>query len=266
MQRGIAVRVQERHAAQASFPGPILVGQGEAPRLLDAGEEGRVVHAEGTEKALLKEIGERLARGDLDHAPEHVEAGVVIGPGAARDELQRLAGHGGDPFGERHLDRGQAHVGQPIGVREQVAQREVAVEVQGQAVLLPFRDDPAPGELGQMFLRRVIEREPALIGEHQHGRVDDRLGHRRDPEEIVLFHRPRRLQIGVAHGVPLQHAAVPGCKNHGAGDLAGLDERREARDDGVCPQQVGRGVHAHYSVGGLSCGVSVISGEPARLA
>jgi hypothetical protein len=197
--------------------------------LVRAAHEGeRARHAERLEDPLAQDVGERPARGTRGDQAEDHEAGVAVGPAAARREasfrrlLQEperlvvadltLVGPG------RSAARlGLVHqllvVGEPGRVRQQVADRD----------RLSVRREARKG-LGQRF---VVPQPPVADEQHDRG-GGELLGHRGQPEVGACADWSAGAQIADALRL-LEDGAAAAPHEHGEARLVRGDEILEHR-------------------------------------
>ena len=200
---GFPARDVERVALDMPVPGQRL---GIARPLGRIGQEefGRG-HAERIEQVGLLELVQRLARGDLDDAAEHVDRMAVI-PQRARLFGQR---HLGDPFGEfgiveiAEIDAVIGRLDQPVaieavgdagGVQQQILDidrpaRRHQVEHRLAGVVLALDADLHVGKGRNVFADGIVERDLAAIDQHHRRHAGDGLGDRMDREDRIRRHR-----------------------------------------------------------------------------
>jgi hypothetical protein len=128
-------------------------------RRLDHETEQAVADVRVLEAVVLRQYGGRLV-------PQYLQQLVPV-----REGLRELP-----PV------RVQTVSGDPAGVREQVAHGPLAQR----------RTD----DLGDVLLRLVVQPEPALLDQLEHGRRGERLRMRRDPEQVLIGQRYGVLDVG----------------------------------------------------------------------
>ena len=160
-------------------------------------KERRVRHLQRPIDTLRKDLAERLAGDDLDHAPEDVGRQAIL-PARARlveegssaqlfDELIHRQGQRGHVGGLRvhlvNLCLAPVAVGQPGGVPHQVLDCHLAL---GRG---PLQADHPVFKRRNVFRYWIGRQQPALLVQRERRHRDDRLGHGRDPKDRVGSHR-----------------------------------------------------------------------------
>ena len=79
------------------------------------------------------------------------------------------------------------------------------------------------GQLGKIFLRRIVQAEPALFNELHRRHCGDRFRHRRDPEDRINRQRPATRDVRNPEGSLIQDAAAVGGDRNDAGNIAAPD-------------------------------------------
>ena len=240
-----------RHA----WIGELVVGAGlgmrrqslrDARALVGGHEERRVRHLQRPVDALGQDLAERLARDDLDHAPEDIGRQAVFPPRPGLVEQRSLA----EPFDE--LVHGQRQRGLVRGLRIHLVDLRRAAVAVGEARRMPHqilnRHLPLDGralepdllllEGGDVFRHGVGQQQPAFLVERQRSHRDHRLGHRGDAEDRVGRHRRAGVLVTEADGLQIGDAALAGHQDHGARNAAALDVGAEDLRDAV--QTLGR--------------------------
>jgi hypothetical protein len=199
---------------------------GDPRSLVGGNEEGRVGHVQRAVDTLGERLGERLAAHDLHHAPEDVGREAVL-PTGARLVEERGATHALDELVHRQRERGCVRgfgihlvdlggppvtVGETGRVAHQVLDRHRALGGR------PFQADPLILERGNVFRHRIREDQPAFLEERQCRHRDDRLRHRRDPEDRIRRHRRPGRFVEEARRASVRDASLADHDDDGAGD------------------------------------------------
>ncbi len=228
-------------ARATAADGPVVGG--EPAQIPGRHLETRVRHAERLEDPLLQEHGQGAPGGPGDQHALDVGAGVVQ-PGLARLVQQRNPRQRLHPgIRRRNLVRQHRPLLQLAEQRGHRGQREVGGEPDagpgGEQVGDGDRAggghhvvDPARGrthhdrrlQFRQPRPDRIVQREPAVLDQHHHGRGRDRLGQRGDPEDRIPDHRRGPLRIGRPGGLDL-HPAAAGHQPHRTGHRAAVHVR-----------------------------------------
>jgi hypothetical protein len=226
--------------AGTSFFGPSFIGFAPAHLLVGAGLEGGIAHLERLGDALLDELVERHAGGDLHDPPQHVRRHRIF-PGRAglveQCELAELVDHLGiglAAVGNLHVEIGLLHrigphgaICEPRRMAHQVVHRHRPVlRLQhrlDRAVLLLLLDgDFGVGEGRYVHRHAVGQRELALFHQHHGRQGNDGFGHRGDAEDRVVRHRDLRFLVAEAVGLEHHDLAVARDQHDGAGQLVVL--------------------------------------------
>ena len=189
---------------------------GQARQLFLGEIESRVFHPQRIEQPPLAAAFRAAPRDDLGDPPAGVDSRLAVGPFRARREADRLGDIEGDDGGQRLACAGLvggdfAHA---RGVREQVADRDLGRFAVRGLESLEFR---------QVFLDRIVNGEQALVLKHEQQRGENRLAHRRDPEDGVRPHRLARVEVRVAGRVEVKDPVGRRDQRHRAGDFLGGD-------------------------------------------
>ena len=145
-----------------------------------------------------------------------------------------------------HGGRAAPAIGEAGGVAHQVLQRDrsrgghrLDRPLTGKHALAEYRDPPV-AELRQEALDRVGQPEASCFPQHQSGHAGDGLGHGRNGEQSVAWHRGALVRAEMANGLVKHQMPPPGNRNDRARQSASLDLGVQRRDDPSEP----RGGHA----------------------
>ena len=215
--------------------------------------ERGIDHAQRPGDALAQELIERLARDHRDQMSQHVGRDAVV-PLRARLRDQRNVRRNLHHLGQRlvrclevdaaiavlRIDRRRLHeaVGQPRRMRQQIAERDVALRRHRfQLAAHAAREHAHVLEARQKAGDRIVELEAAFLVQHHDRRRGQRLGHRVETEDRIRRHARLALDVRQAAGIEVRHLAVPRHHRDHAGHLAvihqplcpGIDARQPFR-------------------------------------
>ncbi len=235
--RGISLREAEERGDLAHLVGTRPVDGGQTVgALVRPVEEGRVVHAERREDAILDEFVERLPGRDLDHARQGVDPReAAVAPLRPRLEVegdprqpgdvgfQRVVGVPGPERPVRGLPRPDPAAAQAGRVRQQVADRDLALGRDELDLAVLLDRDLQVLEAGDVLRDRVGEPDLALLDQHHDGDARHRLGGGGHAEEGVRGHGLARLGVRQAVGREVDDLPLAGDERHGPGDVMLVD-------------------------------------------
>ncbi len=189
-----------------------LVGGEWAEPVVDEG----AVHAQRLEDALPGEVGQGFSAGPRDDLAQQDVVRVTVGVLRARDEVEsmgaenhfqlvlRAAGIGEFPAGED---------GQPVGGPDAAGMVDQVADGHRLSVV---------GQLGQMPVDFIVQREFAILGQEQDAGGGELLGHRAEVEGGGRGDRGLVLQVGQAIALLEEDLAVLDY-GHGAAGSIGRD-------------------------------------------
>lgn len=217
---------------------------GEPLRLLVGDPEPGVGHAERTEDPLGEVRVERLPGHHLDDPPQHVRGDRVV-PLGARVELQRQTRvHLRGPGEIRTRQHRRLQPGRPVQRVHGMGVVEGERQARRVRHQMPYEQRPGgrtgahlvagaalvhPGlrELRQMTAHRVVQRQPALLHQHQRAHGRHRLGHGVDPPQRVALHGQPGRHVPRPVRREVRDPAAPGDRHEEPGQLPLVDPAGE---------------------------------------
>ena len=190
----------------------------------------------GSKMRSPQELVERLPGGDLHDPGQGVDPGQAAVPparpgwkssGSAAKRAAPSVSVAPAPPGRRSSRRrlllAEPAAGQAGGVRQQVANRDLALRRDELDLPVLLDGDLHPLELGDEPRDGVGQADLALLDQHQDRHARDRLGRGGHAEDRVRVHRRLRLDVHHAPGLVVDHAPPAGDQGDGPRDLLLLD-------------------------------------------
>jgi hypothetical protein len=115
-------------------------------------------------------------------------------------------------------------VRQPRSMGQQISERDRSPRLVRRERSFRIAQHAQVRELGRADRDRIVQRESALVEQHQRGDGGHRLGHRRDPEDGVALDSKATRQVAAPDRRHAGDLAVAPRQRRGAGQLSGVDE------------------------------------------